>query len=106
VRACVCVHVCVCVCVCVCVYILSGLHTRGKHRPKSYKQINIADVVREYHFSRLRDGSEVKSAGCSSKGPEYRSQHPHGGSQLLVMVFNALFWHGSVHAYRARIYIK
>jgi hypothetical protein len=32
-----------------------------------------------------RDGSEVKSADCSSRGPEYNFQHPHGGSQPSVM---------------------
>jgi hypothetical protein len=26
-----------------------------------------------------RDGSEVKSADCSSKGSEFNSQQPHGG---------------------------
>jgi hypothetical protein len=28
-----------------------------------------------------RDGSAVKSTGCSSRGPEFNSQQPHGGSQ-------------------------
>jgi hypothetical protein len=28
-----------------------------------------------------RDGSVVKSTDCSSKGPEFISQQPHGGSQ-------------------------
>ena len=28
-----------------------------------------------------RDGSVVKSADCSSKGPEFNLQQPHGGSQ-------------------------
>jgi hypothetical protein len=32
-----------------------------------------------------RDGSAVKSANCSSGGPEFKSQHPHGGSQPSVM---------------------
>jgi hypothetical protein len=27
----------------------------------------------------------VKSTVCSSKGPEFKSQQPHGGSQLSVM---------------------
>jgi hypothetical protein len=27
-----------------------------------------------------RDGSEVKSAGYSSRGPDFNSQHPHSGS--------------------------
>jgi hypothetical protein len=28
-----------------------------------------------------RDGSAVKSTDCSSRGPEFNSQQPHGGSQ-------------------------
>jgi hypothetical protein len=33
-----------------------------------------------------RDGSAVKSTDCSSRGPEFNSQQPHGGSQPSVMV--------------------
>jgi hypothetical protein len=33
-----------------------------------------------------------KSTDCSSKGPEFKSQQPHGGSQPSVMRFDALFW--------------
>jgi hypothetical protein len=44
----------------------------------------------------LRDGLErwlvVKSTVCSSRGPEFNSQQPHGGSQPSVMGFGALFW--------------
>jgi hypothetical protein len=32
-----------------------------------------------------RDGSEVKSTDCSSEGPEFKSQKPHGGSQPSVL---------------------
>jgi hypothetical protein len=39
-----------------------------------------------------RDGSMVKSSDCSSKGPEFKSQQPHGGSQPPVMRSDALFW--------------
>ena len=39
-----------------------------------------------------QDGSVVKSADCSSKGPEFKSQQPHGGSQPSVMKSDALFW--------------
>ena len=39
-----------------------------------------------------RDGSVVKSTDCSSKGPEFKSQQPHGGSQPPVMRSDALFW--------------
>jgi hypothetical protein len=38
-----------------------------------------------------RDGSVVKSTDCSSRGPEFNSQQPHGGSQPSVMESNALF---------------
>jgi hypothetical protein len=42
-----------------------------------------------------RDGSVVKSTGCSSKGPRFNSQYPHGGSQLSITSVpgesNALF---------------
>jgi hypothetical protein len=32
-----------------------------------------------------RDDSTVKSTECSSRGPEFYSQQPHGGSQPSVM---------------------
>jgi len=38
-----------------------------------------------------RDGSVVKSTDCSSTGPEFNSQQPHGGSQSSVMKSDALF---------------
>jgi hypothetical protein len=39
-----------------------------------------------------RDGSAVKSTDCSSEGPEFKSQQPHGGSQPSVMRSDTLFW--------------
>jgi hypothetical protein len=39
-----------------------------------------------------RNGSAVKSTDCSSKGPEFNSHQPHGGSQPSVMGSDALFW--------------
>jgi hypothetical protein len=38
------------------------------------------------------DGSAVKSTDCCSRGPEFKSQQPHGGSQSSVMGYDALFW--------------
>jgi hypothetical protein len=46
-----------------------------------------------------RDGSEVKSTNCSSEGPEFKSQQPHGGSQPSVMRPDALFWSASEDSY-------
>jgi hypothetical protein len=34
----------------------------------------------------------VKSTDCSSRGPEFNSQQPHGGSQPSVMRSDTLFW--------------
>ena len=33
---------------------------------------------------RISDGSVVKSTGCSSRGPGFSSQYPHGSLQLSV----------------------
>jgi hypothetical protein len=52
------------------------------------------------------DSSEVKSTGCSSRGLEFNSQQPHGGSQTSVMGSDALFRQAGVYADRALIYIK
>jgi hypothetical protein len=38
-----------------------------------------------------RDGSAGKSTDCSSKGSEFKSQKPHGGSQPPVMRYDTLF---------------
>ena len=39
-----------------------------------------------------RDGSVVKSTDCSSEGPEFKSQQPHGGSKPSVMRSDSFFW--------------
>ena len=43
-------------------------------------------------MSGWRDDSAVKSTDCSSRGPEFNSQQPHGGSQQSVMGSDALLW--------------
>jgi hypothetical protein len=44
----------------------------------------------KYKKEGWRDGSVVKSTNCSSKGPEFKSQQPHGGSQPSVMITESL----------------
>jgi len=39
-----------------------------------------------------RDGLVVKSMDCSSRGPEFNPQQPHGGSQPSLMESGALFY--------------
>jgi hypothetical protein len=34
----------------------------------------------------------VGAPDCSSEGPEFKSQQPHGGSQPSVMRSDSLFW--------------
>ena len=34
----------------------------------------------------------VKISGCSSKGPEFNSQQPLGGSRLSIIGSDVLFW--------------
>ena len=34
----------------------------------------------------------VRAPDCSSKGPEFKSQQPHGGSQPSITRSDALFW--------------
>jgi hypothetical protein len=55
-----------------------------------------------------RDGSVVKSTDCSSRGPEFNSQQPHGGSQPSVMRSDALLPSSGVSEdnYIVLIYIK
>jgi hypothetical protein len=40
-----------------------------------------------------RDSSVVMRPDCTSRGPEFNSQQPHGGSQPPVMGSDALFWY-------------
>ena len=47
-----------------------------------------------------RDGSAVKSIDSYSRGPEFNSQQPQGGSQPSVMRLGALFWHAGIYTGR------
>ena len=54
--------------------------------------IKIHDLFKNLVDKGWKDGSAVKSTDCSSRGPEFNSQEPHGGSQPSVMGSDALFW--------------
>ena len=53
-----------------------------------------------------REGSAVKSTGCPYRGPEFNSQHPHGGSQPYTVESDALLHHKGIYADRALMYTK
>ena len=52
-----------------------------------------------------RDGSEVQSTDCSSRGPEFNSQQPHGGSQPSVMRSGAPYWPANIKNRENTVYI-
>jgi hypothetical protein len=53
-----------------------------------------------------RDGSVVKSTVCFSRGPEFDSRQPNGGSQPSIMGSDALFWYAALYAEITLINIK
>jgi hypothetical protein len=55
-----------------------GEREEGDRREEKKKEI-------ESIYMDWRDASVVKSTDCSSKGPEFNSQQPHGGSQPLLL---------------------
>jgi hypothetical protein len=81
-------------------YLMSRLTTKlqgSKQCRNSGKSNAIGFSVQMYIFLELfsgdwQDGSAVKSIDCSSEGPEFKSQQPHGGSQPSVMRSDTLFW--------------
>jgi hypothetical protein len=75
----VCVRACVCVCVCVCVYVC--VHVCVCVSPSAHAHAHICGGQSET----WGDGSVVKSTDSSTRGPEFNSQQPHGGSQPSVM---------------------
>ena len=44
-------------------------------------------------YQKHKDGSAGKSTDCSSEGPEFKSQRPHGGSQPPIMRSDTFFWY-------------
>jgi hypothetical protein len=76
------------------------LEEQVKIKPTKYiVEITSLRKMQEYTFKLClnenkgwRDGSAVKSTDCSSRGPEFNSHQPHGGSQPSVMGSDALFW--------------
>jgi hypothetical protein len=59
---------------------------------KKNPQKKIRDILIKKEAGGWSDGSVVKSTDGSSRGPEFNSQQPHGGSQPSVKGSDALFW--------------
>jgi hypothetical protein len=52
---------------------------------------NLINLLLKTFKKGWRDGSAVKSTDCSSRGPEFNSQQPHGSLQPSVIRSDALF---------------
>ena len=65
--------------------------SEAQARPDCTLFLLLVDPVVEFSGG-WRDGSALKSAECSSEGPEFKTQQPHGGSQPSVVESDALFW--------------
>ena len=59
--------------------------------PKIWHSFILPLMIKSEIFLAWKDGSVVKSTNCSSKGPEFKSQKPHGGSQPSLKRSDALF---------------
>jgi hypothetical protein len=53
----------------------------------------------QHKLAGWRGGSVGKGTDCSSRGPGFKSQQPHGGLQPSVMESDALFWCVSEDSY-------
>ena len=75
---------------------LCTMLTLGTLSPKLYVSIKPPSPglrnTMEEKSGGWRDGSAVKSTDCSSRGHEFKSQQPHGGSQPSVMKSDVPFW--------------
>jgi hypothetical protein len=64
----------------------------GERERDPVSKQNKMKLILESKLWGWRDGSVVRSTGCSSRGPEFNFHQPHGGSQPFVMGSNVLFW--------------
>jgi hypothetical protein len=71
------------VCVCVCAH--THTHTQ-RERERERERIKVIKM------GAGEMAQWVRAPDCSSKGPEFKSQQPHGGSQPSVMRSDSVFW--------------
>jgi hypothetical protein len=49
-------------------------------------------LIKNWQHGAAEMAQWVRAPDCSSEGPEFKSQQPHGGSQPSVMISDSLFW--------------
>jgi hypothetical protein len=63
-------------------------HTWRQNMYNTYKWINL--LKKSFRAGGMAQC--VRAPDCSSEGPEFKSQQPHGGSQPSVTKSDSLFW--------------
>jgi hypothetical protein len=75
---------------------ITGINKSLKKKDDCVKQVGyiveFTEVVSENHAGAGEMAQCVRAPDCSSEGPEFKSQQPHGGSQPSVTRSDALFW--------------
>jgi hypothetical protein len=80
-------------------YIAGGpAFSSHKDRREAYTALNtvLTLFTLSLRFTTLGAGEMaqwVRAPDCSSEGPEFKSQQPHGGSQPSVTRSDSLFWY-------------
>jgi hypothetical protein len=64
----------------------------GKYIKRKLEGWRDSSVVKSTDCGAGEMAQWVRAPDCSSKGPKFKSQQPHGGSQPSVTRFDSLFW--------------
>ena len=76
-----------------CTYSPSYFGNRGMKITWTQKfRASLLNTLRSYLLGAGEMAQWVRAPDCSSEGPEFKSQQPHGGSQPSVTRSDALFW--------------
>jgi hypothetical protein len=66
---------------------------------ESYLGVGLPLLTQDFMQCLIKDDGQagemaqwVRAPDCSSEGPKFKSQQPHGGSQPPVMRSDTLFW--------------
>ena len=68
------------------------LDSKANKQTSKWGKISTLEIfIKKFKFLGWRDGSAGKSTDCSSEGPGFKYQQPHGGSQPPIMKSDVLF---------------
>ena len=68
----------------------TGLANMGLSKEKLFSSSNMCN--KKHLVGAGEMAQQVRAPNCSSEGPEFKSQQPHGGSQPSITRSDSLFW--------------